>query len=154
MKTVTVVALSALLMATASLGSAKAADADARAHVNEAGAQVQPYRMTVKGEDRMIHTADTNYIRVGTTWQRAPVSPPAAEATPDQATYTDCKVVGREKINGVDTTAYQYTMHLAGMPDPHDKIWIGKTDGLVYRLAPGTGDVEDFDYKNVQAPQV
>ena len=157
--------LGAGLVAAAGFAApASAAEADACAPVKKAATQTQAYRLSIKGDPRMVHMPDANYVRAAAGWQRVPITSPSpppsaprsAPLTPGAApgpSYTDCKVVAHEKLGDAATTTYQYTIHHPGMPDRQDKMWIGSKDGLVYRLAPGAGDVEDFDYKNVQPPQ-
>lgn len=63
----------------------------------------------------------------------------------------DCKNLGQETIDGIDTTVISYTITMAGAPPATGKAYIGK-DGLVYALSSPQQKVR-YRYSGVTAPR-
>jgi hypothetical protein len=63
---------------------------------------------------------------------RAPEAQLLAQIRSGKHTLHNCRVLGREKVDGIDSTVIEYNLSIAGMPDAGpSKAYIGK-DGLIH----------------------
>lgn len=63
---------------------------------------------------------------------------------------SNCRALGREQVEGIDTSVIEYTMTLAGADPVTSKVYIGE-DGLIYAQS-GTDFKVRYRYEGVRAP--
>lgn len=158
------VLMAALVLAAA---PARAAGDDCAARIAAAWSKVgdvPAYRQVVdmpKQGLRMETVVIGNAVHstVAGTTQRMDLPPGGRKALVDRfagATPTlSCSAVGEETIDGRPTVVYDFTRApLPGLEKGpvQQKVWIGKSDGLVRRLV-GADAIVDVAYENVTAPR-
>jgi hypothetical protein len=103
----------------------------------------------------MIFTQETNYVRSGGTWKQTPGSGAIRLAQLERSfnddPLHDCALAGREELEGVETSRYEYTQ--AGSRSIAVRIWIGSKDRLPYQLQTGV-TLSKIKYHNVSVPPI
>jgi len=65
---------------------------------------------------------------------------------------TQCKTLGRENVDGVETTVIEYTMKMPGGDPGASKVYVGD-DGLIHAQHADSVKVR-YRYQGVRAPQL
>lgn len=103
----------------------------------------------------MIFTQDANYVRFGGAWKQTPGSGAIRlaqlERSLNDAPLHDCAVAGREELEGVETSRYEYAQ--GGSRSISVRIWIGSKDRLPYQLQTGV-TLSKIGYHNVSVPPI
>jgi len=96
------------------------------------------------------------YIKAGDQWVRSPVAVNRKELIDaNKSTFSDCRQIGKEVVDGVPTVIYQFSGKAEGQPGMNGKMWIGTADDLPRRMEGKTkdGDITQSIRYDVQAPK-
>lgn len=103
----------------------------------------------------MIFTQDANYVRFGGAWKQTPGSGAIRLAQLEKSLNDyplhDCALAGREELEGVETSRYEYIQGSNGSLSV--RIWIGSQDRLPYQLQTGVTRSK-IKYQNVSVPPI
>jgi hypothetical protein len=132
---------------------------------NAAAAYAKAERFTVKmamtsrGETHsteVLMSPEGMYIKAGEQWVRSPVAINRKELIDaNKSTFSDCRQVGKEVVDGAPTLIYQFTGKADGEPAMQGRMWIGTADDLPRRIDGKTkdGDITQSIRYDVQAPR-
>jgi len=102
--------------------------------------------MVSKGETHqteVMMAPEGMFIKGGDQWIRSPVSVNRRNLLDStKSTFSDCRLMGRETIDGVPTVVYLFTGKTEGQPPMNGKIWIGTADDLPRRMEGKSQDAE------------
>jgi hypothetical protein len=109
-------------------------------------------------DERLLSIAlgDTVYMALGGPggWQKMDRTEiiAMARAAADDADYRDCRSLGSERVGGVATAVYEFTMASKsdGFASSHAKVWIGP-DGLLRKQSTTQGSLR-YEFDDVKAP--
>ncbi|WP_146152020.1 hypothetical protein [Ahniella affigens] len=65
---------------------------------------------------------------------------------------SQCRLLGRETVEGIETSVVEYTMTMSGTDPVTSKVYIGQ-DGLIYAQS-ATGMKIRYRYQGVRAPEL
>ena len=115
--------------------------------------------MASKGETHsteVLMSPEGMYIKAGDQWIRSPVAINRKEVIDaNKSTFSDCRQVGKEVVDGVPTVIYQFTGKAEGEQAMNGRMWIGTPDDLPRRMEGKTkdGDITQSIRYDVQAPK-
>lgn len=165
MQTTTRMALSLGAICFGWAGLARADDCETVLNAYTAMSRAPAYHQTMAMPGvalEMIAIGDALYMKDGAEWMKLPVTPGMreqmmAQIMPDATALRDCRSVGSETLDGVDTSIYEYQppeIEGAG-PMGVQRVWIADADGLPRRMA-AEQDGETIDirisYEDVTPP--
>ncbi len=147
-------------------GTGWAAECETVAAAYAALAKVPAYRQVTELNGKPLLDAimigDTFYVNNDGVWSKMPLGPGMREemmkkVIPDASALTGCKALGSEKLDGLDTSIFEY------QPPPMEgveasgpqRVWIGVGDGLPRRMTSDqVGKAIDvrITFDNVAAP--
>lgn len=113
--------------------------------------------LKAKGSDQerlmSIMVGDSVYLMMGGTkafskMSRREINSAAQEAETEKS-FSNCKLVGPDQVNGVPTNVYTYSYQTKD-DSGQTKVWIGQ-DGLLRKQSTDEGELR-YDYDNVTAP--
>jgi hypothetical protein len=96
------------------------------------------------------------YIKAGDQWVRSPVAVKRKDLIDaDKSTFSDCRQLGKEVVDGVPTMIYEFTGQADGQPAMNGRMWIGTADDLPRRMEGKMkdGDISQSIRYDVQAPK-
>jgi len=151
------------LMAIAAAGPTLADSCAAIKKAAQAYANAERYTvkmsMVSKGETlntEVMLAPEGMYIKAGEQWIRSPVAINRKDMIDaNKSSFSDCRQVGKEVVDGVPTVIYQFTGKADGQPAMNGRMWIGAADDLPRRMEGKTkdGDVTQTIRYDVQAPK-
>ncbi len=111
---------------------------------------------------QMVMIGDILYMDRGDgQWTKLPLQPGMRaemmqDTIPDASELTECRVVGKDAVDGADMTVYQYVppQLMDETPGPQ-QLWIGVADGLPHRMTSeqdGQSLEMTMTYEDVKAP--
>jgi hypothetical protein len=107
-------------------------------------------------ETEVMMAPEGMYIKAGDQWIRSPVLV-NRKSLLDQtkSTFSDCRRIGQETVDGVSTEIYRFTGRADDQPPMNGKIWIGRADDLPRRMEGKSpdADITQVIRYDVQAPQ-
>jgi hypothetical protein len=157
-----ITSISAAITLLALLGAPQAASADScqpiieSMHATLKAPAIKQF-LKVKGSDQeklmSIMVGDSVYLMMGSTkafskMPRSEIDKTAQEAEAEKS-FSNCKQVGTEQVNGVTTIVYTYSYQAQG-ESGQTKVWIGQ-DGFLRKQSTDEGELR-YDYDNVTAP--
>lgn len=100
------------------------------------------------------------FMKTDDKWRKFPVNLDEAEKTAitqmreGAINITNCKDEGSETLEGMEMTVIQYTAEVlkSGIPAADAKLYLGKEDGLPYKVV-GNDTTVTYRYKDVVAPK-
>jgi hypothetical protein len=101
-----------------------------------------------------VVTDDSVYMALSTgRWSRESraVHRALAADTERLKKLSDCRLVGRETLDGEPVTVFQYTVQFLGLAPIPAKAWIG-ADGLLRRESTARRGLLRYEYKNISRP--
>jgi hypothetical protein len=126
----------------------------------KSSAQTARHSITETGGTRieMINVGGQTYTKIsGEKWMRMRNNSAltaerkfVAEIRSGKYPITNCRKLGSEKVDGIPTTVYAYTLKISGMPGGEAKAYIG-ADGLVHAQSATDAKVR-HRYRGVTAP--